>query len=97
MPNKIQFSLSTLIIKEGKSFVAYSPALDLSTVGDTFDEAKNRFEEAVEIFFEETQAKGTLEEALKELGWQKDNNKCYQPPVIVAHTTQKYSCPNYLH
>ncbi len=55
-----QLSLPVTFLKEGSSFVAYSPALDLSTVGDTFEQAKARFEEAVQIFFEEIAEKGTM-------------------------------------
>ncbi|KKQ67440.1 MAG: hypothetical protein US86_C0001G0367 [Candidatus Daviesbacteria bacterium GW2011_GWA2_38_24] len=33
-----QFTLPVSILKEGDSFIAYTPALDLSTVGDTFKE-----------------------------------------------------------
>jgi predicted RNase H-like HicB family nuclease len=41
------------ILREGKRFVAYTPALDLSTSGKTQAEAKARFQEAAELFFEE--------------------------------------------
>ena len=93
--NKVnfQFSLPISIIKEGESFISYSPALDLSTVGNTFEEAQQRFEEAVQIFFEEVNQRGTLEEALLELGWQKLNSEL-TPPSIVSHTTQEFSIPN---
>lgn len=47
-------SLPVSVLKEGKRFVAYAPALDLSTSGKTYEEAKERFEEAVTLFFEET-------------------------------------------
>jgi len=90
--NKITFSLPVNILKEGKSFVAYTPALDISTVGDTLEEAKNRFEEAVNIFFEETSSAGTLEKALEELGWEK-RKKQYYPPVVVDHTSKTFTIP----
>ena len=50
---KVKFSLPVSIIREDKSFIAYTPALDISTVGDSLEEVKQRFEELVEIFFEE--------------------------------------------
>ena len=59
------------VLKEGKKFVAYTPALDLSTVGDSLEEVKCNFEEAVNLFFEETVEMGTLEQAMEELGWEK--------------------------
>jgi hypothetical protein len=87
------FSLPVSVIKEGDSFIAYSPALDLSTVGDSFEEAQTRFGEAVQIFFEEITQKGTVEEALTQLGWQKLNSELI-PPVVVSNTTQQFSVPN---
>jgi len=92
---KVKFALSVIVIKEGDSFIAHSPALDLSTVGDTFDEAKNRFGEAVEIFFEEISRKGTVDQALTELGWQKQNNE-YLPPMVVGSQTENFSVPRFV-
>ena len=90
--NKIQFSLPVIVMKEASSFVAYSPALDLSTVAETFDKAKVAFEEAVGIFFEEIVEKGTVNEALEELGWQKINKE-YVPPMIVGQQNESFSIP----
>ena len=66
MAKKLYFevSLPVSILKEGKYFIAYTPALDLSTSGKTFAEVKERFGEVVQIFFEELLEKGTLEEVL---------------------------------
>ncbi len=93
--NKVnfQFALPVSIIKEGNSFIAFSPALDLSTVGDTFEEAQKRFEEAVELFFEEITEKGTVEEVLTELGWQK-NKQQLVPPQVVSTQTKQFSIPS---
>lgn len=60
----LEVSLPVSILKEGKYFIAYSPALDLSTSAKSFEEAKKRFEEVVPIFFEELLEKGTVEEVL---------------------------------
>ena len=59
------------IIKENKSFIAYSPALDLSSFGKTEKEAKSRFEEIAKIFFNDLTERGTLNDVLTELGWNK--------------------------
>jgi len=89
---QVQFSLPVSVIREDNSFIAYTPALDLSTVGDTFEEAKKRFEEAVQLFFEEIIEEGKIDQALTELGWHKRENK-YSPPVVVSHTTENFSIP----
>ena len=53
-------NLPVSFIKEANQFVAYTPALDLSTSGRTLKEAKSNFSEAVEIFFNEITSAGTL-------------------------------------
>ena len=73
--------LSVNFIKHGKRFVAYSPALDISTVGTSEADARNKFEEIVEIFFEEVHEAGTTGEALSDLGWKKVR-KQWQPPEV---------------
>jgi len=66
---KLEFNLPISIIKEGKSYIVYTPALDLSTSAENYEQAKKRFSEIVNIFFEEIIKKGTLENVLGDLGW----------------------------
>lgn len=84
--------LPVSVIKEGKYFIAYTPALDLSTSGKTFPEVRKRFEEVVAIFFEELSEKGTLSEVLTNLGWRKVEHK-WSPPVEVSHLVQTVRIP----
>jgi hypothetical protein len=79
----VNIGLPVAILREGKRYIAYTPALDVSTSGKSHDEVRKRFAELVEIFFEETLRKGTLDIALKELGWQKTKSS-WKPPVVVA-------------
>ena len=44
-------NLTVNFLREGKRFIAYSPALDLSTSGKTYEEARQRFQEAAQLFF----------------------------------------------
>lgn len=92
--NRVNFNVSLPVsfLREGKYFIAYSPALDLSTSGKTFEQAKTRFEEIVEIFFEELLQKGTLGKVLTELGWQKVQ-KTWAPPVVVANEIKSFNIP----
>jgi predicted RNase H-like HicB family nuclease len=82
--NKIEIRVAVFLRKEGSCFVAYCPALDLSSYGKTGSEAKKAFEGALKIFLEETKIKGTLEKVLLNLGWslRKLPNICYEPPRI---------------
>ncbi len=67
---KTDLNLSVTFLKEGDQFVAYAPALDLSTCGKTLEEARRRFGEAAVLFVDELHRKGTLNEVLFGLGWQ---------------------------
>lgn len=88
----IEVELPLMVFREGKQFVAHTPLLDVSTSGSTFEQAKERFHEAVEIFFEELVERGTLEEVLQELGWQKVRSK-WEPPVMIAHNSERVTVP----
>jgi len=57
--------------KEGEIYVSLCPELNVSSFGDTIDEAKASLKEAVEGFIEECEIMGTLEEVLEEAGFDK--------------------------
>lgn len=87
-----QINLTVDFIKQGKTYIAYSQALDLSTTGKSIHEAQKRFEEAVDIFFEETIENKCLDKALKDLGWQKLKTK-WKPPQIIKQESIEYQLP----
>lgn len=93
---ELQVKLPVSFLKEGNSFIAYTPVLDLSTVGKNFEEVQKRFIEAVQVFLEELAEAGTLDEVLTEQGWQKINNSFF-PPVVIAHHTEEFSIPSFAH
>ena len=90
--HNVEVNLPVIFLREGDQFVAHSPALDVATSADTFEKAKKRFGESVEIFFEELMAKGTLDEVLQELGWKKVRRQ-WQPPMVVAHESESVRVP----
>jgi hypothetical protein len=74
--------LKVFLVRDGDYFVAYCPALELSSYDTTENGAKKSFDEALRIFVEDTERKGTLEKVLLGLGWtlkQKPSFQ-YQPP-----------------
>lgn len=81
--------------KEGTKVIAYSPALNLSTCGDSMEQAKKRFEEMLPIFFEEVDNMGTLEDVLLECGWKKISHphKHWQPPIPVGQYRKEIKIP----
>jgi len=90
-PN-FQVSLPVMFIKENNQFVAYTPALDLSTCGDTFEQAQKRFAEAVQIFIAKCYSMGTLGEVLRDLGWKKNRNN-WLPPTVVSQDSHLFNIP----
>lgn len=75
--------LHIIITKQNKRFVAYSPALDISTSGKTEKQVRERFAELAGIFIEELVQKKTITDVLSELGWKKVK-KNWTPPKIIS-------------
>ena len=72
---KYEANLTVNISRQGKRYVAYCPALDISTSGKTETEVRRRFDELVRLFVEEIEDAGTTAEVLTELGWKKEASK----------------------
>lgn len=86
--------IPVLFFVEGNKVIAYSPAIDLSTCGDTEEQAKQRFAEASEIFFDELVKMGTLEDVLMECGWRKAKQKhAWLPPLFKSCSTELVKIP----
>ena len=66
----VEVALPLLLWKENEQFVAFPPALDLSTCGDSEQSAVSNFAEAVELFFETAIERRTLNDLLASLGWE---------------------------
>lgn len=69
---KLDFRIE--IFKEGGQFVALSPELNVSSFGDSPTEAKACLKEAVELFLEECNRMGTIEDVLADC-YDKAGNK----------------------
>lgn len=79
----MNISVRIEIFKEGDVYVALSPELNVSSFGETVDEAKKSFKEAVEAFVEECQTMGMLEEVLEESGFSRINNSWESRKPII--------------
>lgn len=85
MAFSIEAKIPVLFFQEGKRVVAYSPALDLSTCGDTEKQASKRFAEAVMIFITEVHKMGTLDDVLEECGWRRiPEQNTWSPPIYKS-------------
>ncbi|MDP2668969.1 MAG: hypothetical protein Q8P07_04010 [bacterium] len=85
--SKLSAQLPVSVFKEGKCFIAYTSALDLSTSGKTYEQVMKRFDEVVEIFFEELTKNGSVEEVLLNLGWEKVK-KHWSPPSLISQESK---------
>lgn len=73
-----------IIFQEGKNYVAHCPELDVSSCGHDVDEARRNLKTAVRLFVEEAEKLGTLEDILREAGYQRGNDGKWKSPRIVA-------------
>ena len=73
MINQIQAKCE--IFKEGDLYVALCPELDVSSFGETIQEAKTSLEVALLAFLEECENMNTLELVLEEAGFKQQNNQ----------------------
>ena len=48
----MQKQLTAFIEREGDGYVSLCPELDIASQGDTIEEARENFREALELFFE---------------------------------------------
>ena len=71
------------IFKEGPTFVAHVPELDLSSCGATEGEARSNIRDAVHGFLEATAEMGTLTQILEEAGYKRDGDT-WQAPEFVS-------------
>ena len=90
---KIIVNVTVTIFKEGDYLVAYCPALELSSYGRTVEAAKKAFSQAMDIFMEETEKRGTLERALLSLGWSlRLKPSCrYEPPFFMPNQSGRWT------
>jgi hypothetical protein len=89
---KLLFNLPVLITKQGRRFVVYTPALDISTSGKSEKEAKTRFGELVNLFLDEVMEKDTAGDVLFELGWTKVK-RTWTPPKMISAKSVGFKMP----
>ncbi len=89
----IEAKITVLFFEEGDKVIAYSPAFDLSSCGDTEGIARDRFAEAVAIFLSEINKMGTLNEVMEECGWHRVPEKQGWYPPIYKTREEAISIP----
>jgi predicted RNase H-like HicB family nuclease len=77
-------SFTVYTFKEGKTFVAYVPELDLSSCGATDEEARKNIRDAIRGFLETSADEmGTLAEILEEAGYEREG-EIWRTPEFVS-------------
>ena len=89
-----ELNLEIDILKEGKTYIAYSRALDLASCGKTIEEARKSFMEAATLFMEAIIESGSYKEVLEGLGWQKRKDS-YFPPITIARQMTSVRIPTF--
>lgn len=74
--------------EEDGIIVALCPELQVSSFGDTLDEAEKSIKEALDLFFEGCEALGTTNEVLEESGFRKAGDQwVLRKPLKTMKTT----------
>ena len=81
-----------IIFKEGGTYISYCPELDISSCGNTIDEARKNLKIAVNLFLEEAENMGTLDQILHESGYELNESNCWKAPRIVATELMSTAC-----
>jgi predicted RNase H-like HicB family nuclease len=99
MKIKITFTakLPIQITKKAKWFLASCPALDVSSQGETEEDAKKNIAEALFMFLRSCYERGTLEAVLKQCGFVPDLESGQDNELVETPTGQEYvNVPLYL-
>ncbi len=83
--NILELQLNVLVFQEGEYFVAYCPAMQMSSYGDSIDEAKQGFDEVMGAYIENCKENNTLREDLLKIRWtiNVQNHAKAEPPTDI--------------
>lgn len=81
--------LNVAIFKEGRSYLAYAPALDLVAQGKSVNDVRKNFAEVFDIYLEETIGRGTLEKDLLRCGWNRQAGAFWPPAMSRFPSPEK--------
>ncbi len=79
---KIQLHVE--IWEEGSMYVAHTHQLDVSSCGHSLEEAKKNIREAVELYLDEAEKLGTLNDLLEEAGFTLNEKKEWKEPEMLS-------------
>ncbi len=77
-----EIAFTVHIFKDGKTYVAYVPELDVSSCGATDEEARRNIRDAVGGFLDASADMGTLSEILEEAGYIREGDSWREPEFV---------------
>ena len=80
----ISIDFDIVLFQERETYIAYCPELDISSCGETVNQAKSRVRTAVRLFIEEADKMGTLKTILEESNYIKDSKGKWTPPKLIS-------------
>ena len=80
----MKLSVTIELWRKGNWYVARSPELDFISQGKTPEEARRNLEEVINIQFQEMTEMGTLEEYLKECGFEVEKDRIIPVNEIIG-------------
>lgn len=75
-------SFTVHIFREGDSYVAHVPELDVSSCGDSSEAARRNIQDAVRGFLGASEEMGTLAEILEEAGYRREGDNWVAPEFV---------------
>lgn len=78
----VNISVGVYVFKEGDTFIAYCPSLDLSGYDTTEKKAREDFEFMLTDWLSTQLKNNTLDKDLREHGWKIENKVAEEPNVI---------------
>lgn len=81
--------LHVAIFREGRSYIAHAPALDLVAQGKSLHDAQKCFAEVFDIYLKETIGRGTLKRDLLKCGWNERAGIFQTPAMSRFHSPEK--------
>ena len=88
----INANIPVIYLKEGETFICYSPAFDLAAHGDSFEDAEQSFAKTLKLFVEQVTKKRTWQKVLEEYGWVKVKKE-WTPPRIISQGSTNIEIP----
>ncbi len=79
---KLNFTVQ--IFKEGKTYVAHNPELNVASCAKTIDAAKANLRDALLGFLKSAHRHGTLAEILEEAGYVHKNKQWLEPELVLT-------------